>query len=138
MSKQVKAELALVLVTLFWGFSYYLVDISLAELPEMTLNAMRFVLAFVVLAIIFHKRVFTASPQTLKYSLYVGLLLVLVYTGSTFGIARTSLSNAGFICALPMRASTASNISSTPLNYEIPFYLLTFSSFPRRLQDRYS
>lgn len=102
MSKQVKAELALVLVTLFWGFSYYLVDISLAELPEMTLNAMRFVLAFVVLAIIFHKRVFTASPQTLKYSLYVGLLLVLVYTGSTFGIARTSLSNAGFICALPV------------------------------------
>lgn len=102
MSRQWKADLALVLVTLFWGVSYYLVDLSLTELPEMTLNAMRFVLAFLILAIIFHKRVFAASRKTLKYSLYVGLLLVLVYTGSTYGIARTSLSNAGFICALPV------------------------------------
>ena len=101
-SKQWKADLALILVTLFWGVSYYLVDLSLTELPEMTLNASRFVLAFVILAVIFHKRVFTASRATLKYSLYVGILLVFVYAGSTYGIARTSLSNAGFICALPV------------------------------------
>ena len=102
MKTQWKADLALVLVTLFWGLSYYLVDLSLTELPEMTLNAVRFVLAFLILAIFFRKRVFAAPRKTLKYSLYVGLLLVLVYTGSTFGIARTSLSNASFICALPV------------------------------------
>ena len=34
MKTQWKADLALVLVTLFWGLSYYLVDLSLAELPE--------------------------------------------------------------------------------------------------------
>lgn len=101
-SKQWKADLALILVTLFWGVSYYLVDLSLTELPEMTLNASRFVLAFVILAVIFRKRVFAASRATLKYSLYVGVLLVFVYAGSTYGIARTSLSNAGFICALPV------------------------------------
>lgn len=102
MKMQWKADIALVMVTLFWGVSYYLVDLSLTELPEMTLNAVRFVMAFLLLAIIFRKRVFAASKETLKYSLYVGLLLVLVYTGSTFGIARTSLSNASFICALPV------------------------------------
>lgn len=101
-SKQWKADLALILVTLFWGVSYYLVDLSLTELPEMTLNASRFVLAFVILAVILRKRVFAASRATLKYSLYVGVLLVFVYAGSTYGIARTSLSNAGFICALPV------------------------------------
>lgn len=101
-SKQWKADLALILVTLFWGVSYYLVDLSLTELPEMTLNASRFVLAFVILAVIFRKRVFSASRATLRYSLYVGILLVFVYAGSTYGIARTSLSNAGFICALPV------------------------------------
>ncbi len=101
-SKQWKADLALILVTLFWGVSYYLVDLSLTELPEMTLNASRFVLAFIILAVIFRKRVFAASRTTLKYSLYVGILLVFVYAGSTYGIARTSLSNAGFICALPV------------------------------------
>ncbi len=101
-SKQWKADLALILVTLFWGVSYYLVDLSLTELPEMTLNASRFVLAFIILAVIFRKRVFSASRATLKYSLYVGILLVFVYAGSTYGIARTSLSNAGFICALPV------------------------------------
>ena len=49
MSKQRKADLALVLVTLFWGVSYYLVDLCLSELQPMNLNAFRFLLAFLVL-----------------------------------------------------------------------------------------
>ena len=56
MSKQRKADLALVLVTLFWGVSYYLVDLCLDELQPMNLNAFRFLLAFLVLAPIFWKK----------------------------------------------------------------------------------
>lgn len=102
MSKQRKADLALVLVTLFWGVSYYLVDLCLSELQPMNLNAFRFLLAFLVLAPIFWKRVRHASRATLKYSVIIGALLVGVYAGATYGVANTSISNAGFICALPV------------------------------------
>ena len=102
MSKQRKADLALVLVTLFWGVSYYLVNLCLSELQPMNLNAFRFLLAFLVLAPIFWKKVRHASRATLKYSVIIGTLLVGVYAGATYGVANTSISNAGFICALPV------------------------------------
>lgn len=102
MSKQRKADLALVLVTLFWGVSYYLVDLCLDELQPMNLNAFRFLLAFLVLAPIFWKKLRHINRATLKYSAIIGALLVGVYAGATFGVANTSISNAGFICALPV------------------------------------
>ena len=102
MSNQRKADLALVLVTLFWGVSYYLVDLCLEELQPMNLNAFRFLLAFLVLAPIFWKKVRNINRATLKYSVMIGALLVGVYAGATYGLANTSISNAGFICALPV------------------------------------
>lgn len=100
MSKQVKADLILVLVTMCWGVSYYLMDISLAELDPFTLNAHRFLGAFVIAGIFSWKKVLTVNRTTLKYSLLVGVALVFVYMGATFGVKYTSLSNSGFLCAL--------------------------------------
>ena len=100
MSKQVKADLILVLVTMCWGVSYYLMDISLAELDPFTLNAHRFLGAFVIAGIFSWKKVLTVNRTTLKYSLLVGVALVFVYMGATFGVKCTSLSNSGFLCAL--------------------------------------
>ena len=48
MSQQRKADLSLIMVTLFWGVSYYLVILCLEELQPMNLNAFRFLLAFLV------------------------------------------------------------------------------------------
>ena len=100
MSKQVKADLILVLVTMCWGVSYYLMDISLAELDPFTLNAHRFLGAFVIAGIFSWKKVLTVNRTTLKYSLLVGVALVFVYMGATFGVKYTSISNSGFLCAL--------------------------------------
>ena len=41
-------------------------------------------------------------PWTLLASIPIGLCLVLTYIGCTYGVLYTSLSNAGFICALPV------------------------------------
>ena len=68
----------------------------------MNLNAFRFLLAFLVLAPIFWKKLRHISRATLKYSAIIGTLLVGVYAGATYGVANTSISNAGFICALPV------------------------------------
>lgn len=100
MSKQLKADGILVVVTLCWGVSYFLMDISLAELDPFTLNAIRFLGAFAIAALLSWKRLLKVNKTTLKYSLLVGCALVFVYIGATFGVKYTSLSNSGFLCAL--------------------------------------
>ena len=48
MNKQLRADFLLVLVTLCWGVSYYLMDVSLTDMGAFTLNAYRFLGAFVI------------------------------------------------------------------------------------------
>lgn len=98
--KQMQADLMLILVTLCWGVSYYLMDISLGDMDPFTLNAHRFLGAFFIAAAISWKKVKTVSKTTLKYSVLVGIALVFVYIGATFGVKNTSLSNSGFLCAM--------------------------------------
>lgn len=101
-TKQRKADLLLVMVTAFWGASYYLTDLCLDEMPPMCLNAFRFLSAFLLLSAVFFKNVRRVNAITLKYSLLVGLALAGCYIFYGYAITRTSLSNAGFICALPV------------------------------------
>lgn len=100
MTKQVKADLLLLMVTLFWGVSYWLIDVSLAELGPFTLNALRFLIAFFIALLFAFPKLKTINRTTMKYSAIIGVALLFVYIGATFGVKYTSLSNAGFLCAL--------------------------------------
>lgn len=100
MSKQLKADLMLMLVTLCWGISYYLTDLSLEDMGPFTLNANRFLIAFAVAAIIAFPKLKNVSKETLKYSIILGVALLFVYIGATFGIQYTTLSNNSFLCGL--------------------------------------
>lgn len=102
MDQQRKADLLLVTVTAFWGVSYFLMDICLWDLPPLCLNAFRFLIAFGLLTVVFFPRMQNISRATLRYSLMVGLCLSCVYAFCTYGVMYTSISNAGFICALPV------------------------------------
>ena len=102
MDQQRKADLLLVTVTAFWGVSYFLMDICLSDLPPLCLNAFRFLIAFGLLTAVFFPRMQNISRATLRYSLMVGLCLSCVYAFCTYGVMYTSISNAGFICALPV------------------------------------
>lgn len=102
MNRQRKADLLLVMVTAFWGMSYYLTDLCLTDLPPMNLTAFRFLSAFLVLGILFFKNLRSLNRATLRYSLLIGLALSGTYIFYGYGIANTSITNAGFICALPV------------------------------------
>lgn len=65
MTKQRKADLLLVMVTAFWGGSYYLTDLCLTEIPPMCLNAFRFLSAFLLLSAIFFPNVRKINRITL-------------------------------------------------------------------------
>lgn len=98
--KQLEADLMLIIVTLCWGVSYYLMDICLGDMDPFTLNAHRFLGAFGIAAVLSWNKIKTVNRITLKYSVVVGIALVFVYIGATFGVKYTSLSNSGFLCAM--------------------------------------
>lgn len=100
MTKQRKADLALVLVTVCWGSSYYLMDLCMEEMGPFMLNVYRFLGAFAVIGIVAFPKLRSVSRRTLKYSFFIGLDLTVVYTMATYGVKYTSQSNAGFLCAM--------------------------------------
>ena len=99
MTKQTKAEMALIFITLCWGVSFYMVDVCLTELDPLTLTGYRFLLAFFVAYIFSFPKVMKVSKSTVRYSVYAALALTVTYLGSTYGLLYTSLSNAGFLGA---------------------------------------
>ena len=99
-NKRLKADMMLLLVTLCWGVSYYLMDLCLVEMDPFTLNAYRFLIAFAIAAALSWNKIKTVNKITLKYSFFLGIALVIVYIGATFGVKYTSLSNSGFLCAM--------------------------------------
>ncbi|MFV0517047.1 MAG: DMT family transporter [Aminipila sp.] len=100
MSKQLKADLMLIIVTLGWGLSYLMMSLCLKDIQPLTLNAYRFLIAFFIAFALCFKKLKNVNKTTIKYSLLIGLVLTFVYIGATYGVMYTSLSNAGFLCAL--------------------------------------
>ena len=98
--KQLRADFMLLIVTLCWGISYYFMDLSLKDMDPFTLNAHRFLGAFLIAVVFSWKKIKNVNKVTLKYSILVGISLVFVYIGATFGVKYTTLSNSGFLCAL--------------------------------------
>ncbi|MBQ7713303.1 MAG: DMT family transporter [Oscillospiraceae bacterium] len=100
MSKRRRSELLLMLATGFWSISYYFTRVCFTEMDALTLNAFRFLSAFAILGVLYRKRLRAASRETMKWGAVVGVVLVFVYVGATYGVKYTSLSNAGFISCL--------------------------------------
>ncbi len=67
MTTQRKADLLLVLITGFWGCSYYLSDLALEEMPPFALCAVRFLLAFVLLGIVLFPKLRHVNRKTLLW-----------------------------------------------------------------------
>lgn len=100
MNRQLKADLMLLLVTLCWGLSYVAIDICVTEIMPLALNAYRFLIAFFVIAVISFNKIKSVNRTTIKYSAVIGIILTAVYISVTYGVMYTSVSNAGFLCAL--------------------------------------
>ncbi|HRV33326.1 MAG TPA: DMT family transporter [Anaerovoracaceae bacterium] len=102
MTNQKKADAALVMVTVFWGASYVMSDYALNFLHPFTLCAIRFLIAFALAYPVFYRKMRPVSRHTLRYAFLIGSLLTGVYAFTNFGILHTSLTNVGFIVALPV------------------------------------
>lgn len=100
MNTQLKANLMLFIVTIFWGSSYLFMKMSLVGIQEFNLIALRFGMAFILAGIVFHRRLIHADFKIIKYAFLLGSILFLVFASITFGIKSTTASNAGFLVSL--------------------------------------
>ncbi|MGG3467631.1 DMT family transporter [Neobacillus pocheonensis] len=100
MSTQLKANLMLLIVTIFWGSSYLFMKMGLVSIPEFNLIALRFGIAFLLAGIVFYRRILKADFKTIKYAFVLGTILFSVFASITYGIKTTSASNAGFLVSL--------------------------------------
>lgn len=95
-----KAEGLLVLATLFWGATFPVMKDAITEVPVLCFLWLRFALAAVLLGLLAGRKLVTLGRQGLKYGVLLGTLLFLAYLFQTFGLERTSSSNAGFLTGL--------------------------------------
>ncbi|MBB6213989.1 drug/metabolite transporter (DMT)-like permease [Anaerosolibacter carboniphilus] len=97
MKKQHQADLALLGVTLAWGISFILSKNSLETLETFNFLGIRFLIAAITSALIFHKRLMKLDRATLKYGLFIGIIMFSGYGTQTLGLNYTTASKSGFI-----------------------------------------
>jgi len=90
----------LLAVTVFWGASYMLTKLALDVLEPFNLTALRFLIAFVVSALVFYRNILESDIKTIKYSLILAVILVGMFISMAFGLKYTTASNAGFLISL--------------------------------------
>lgn len=100
MSIQGKANILMVIVTMFWGLSYTFMVMGLESLEAYNVVALRCAIAFIIAGLIFYKKMIRVNLQTIKYAFIQGFLMFLLFALSLFGLQTTSASNAGFILSL--------------------------------------
>ncbi len=100
MRKQLKADLGLLSVTVFWGSTFILSKLTLLEIPLLLFLDMRLGTAAVILDVIALKQIRLLSRKTLLHGAALGLFLYLSYFFQMWGIQYTTASNAGFITGL--------------------------------------
>ncbi|MBM3767525.1 MAG: DMT family transporter [Acidobacteria bacterium] len=96
-----RADLTLALIALIWGTTFVLVKRALDDISPFLYLAMRFTLAAIVLAAIFHKRIARGiSRREIGIGMVVGAVLMSGYVLQTVGLQTTTPSKSAFLTGL--------------------------------------
>lgn len=94
------AEAGLVGIAAVWGLTFPLVQDAVALVPVFTFLAYRFLSAAALVAAVSRAQLRGLTAEGMKAGLLVGVFLTSGYAFQTFGLERTSSSNAGFITGM--------------------------------------
>lgn len=98
--KRAQAEFSMLLVAFIWGATFVIVKNALADIGPFLFLGLRFLIAFLVLALFSFKNLKQITPSTLAAGSWLGLFLFIGYVFQTIGLKYTSSSNAGFITGI--------------------------------------
>jgi len=99
-SRQLQADLSLLLVTAIWGTTFVLVKDVTHVLPPLTFIALRFSIGFAALAVLFHRRLRRATRHEVLAGLLIAVFLYVGFLAQTLGLQTTSASVTAFITGL--------------------------------------
>jgi drug/metabolite transporter (DMT)-like permease len=91
------ATAALVFVTLMWGSTFFMIKGVVDTMPVLDFLAVRFIIAGVVLVVVFQRQVRALSRPTVVRGLGLGTIYGLGQILQTEGLSRTSASVSGFV-----------------------------------------
>lgn len=100
MTKQIRADFLLLLITAIWGASFPLMKNVLDHIPSFAYLALRFIIATLVLLIIFYNKLHLTNKKIIKYGAAIGLMLFAGMALQVSGLYFTTASNSAFITGL--------------------------------------
>lgn len=97
MTKQRKAEIILLSLTVIWGGTFAIVKGSLNQISPLFFISVRFLFAATILTILFFPRLKTITLNEIQRASALGILLFLGFATQTIGLQYTTASKAAFL-----------------------------------------
>jgi drug/metabolite transporter (DMT)-like permease len=98
--QELKADLALLSVTLVWGTSFPIMSIALKQTGPYTFLAYRYLAAALILFFFVFKKLKTIDRRTLKAGLFIGFPLFVGCILQIVGLVYTTPSKSGFLTGM--------------------------------------
>ena len=90
-------QLLLVLATVAWGTSFFILKETIETVNELFVLAIRFLISGVLLGVIFYKKFKKLSKTSMARGLILGIILSLAYVIQTYGLKLTTPSRNAFL-----------------------------------------
>jgi len=100
MQNKLKSYFLLILLGLIWGSTFPLIKISLNFMSPYTFLTFRFLIATLVLFLIYPKRIIESDRLSIFYGFMIGISLFFGYIFQTVGLEYTTSSHSGLITGL--------------------------------------
>jgi drug/metabolite transporter (DMT)-like permease len=98
--KGIQAEIYLLIIVIIWGSTFALIKGVIDSIPPYIFLTYRFLLAALILVLIFWKKIKKINIMILKKGSLIGIFLFLGYAFQTVGLKHTTATKAGFITGL--------------------------------------
>lgn len=133
MTKQLKADLAILSITVVWGSSFIIMKNISDDIPAYAYLALRFSVATILLVAVFNKQLKGINFKALWSGSLVGLMLYAGMMLQVTGLKTTSASNSAFITGLNVIMVPIISVlllkKKPPINALIGVALATFGLF---------
>ena len=99
-SRNAMAHLLMVAVVMLWGAMFVLIKVALAEISPQWFNAVRMMIAFACLALVYRRQWRQLTREGWLFGAAAGGSLAIGYVFQTQGLVYTTATNSAFITAL--------------------------------------
>ncbi|MCY6484696.1 DMT family transporter [Clostridium aestuarii] len=97
--KSILADMSLLLVAIVWGGGFVAVKDALDNIPPFCIVALRFIIATLLLCIVFWKKIRLVTKKDIKSGTVIGIFLFGGYATQTIGLQYTTAAKQGFLTA---------------------------------------